>query len=112
MEKYFTKQLLTLAVFVQFLDVLVGTLELLDHLRVLGLEELSLSVVGGVAVVEILLVLQHQFLSASVLVPSAEQPHDVSVGNIRPLLPPRGGQLVEDNPAVDGQTPGRRTTLM
>ena len=99
--------------FVQFLDVLVSALELLYELRVFRLEELSLSVVAGVAVVEILLVFQDQPFSASVLVSSTEQPHDVSVGNIRTLLlPPGGGQLVKDNPAVYGQTPGRRTTMV
>ena len=58
---------------------------------------------------QILLVLQDQPFSASVLVSSAEQPYDVSVGNIRALLlPPGGRQLVEDNPAVDSETPRKR----
>ena len=93
---------------VQLLDVLVSALELLYQLRVLRLEELALPIVGGVAVVQIFLVLQHQPFSASVLVSSTEEPHNVSVGNIRALLlPPGGGQLVKDNPAVDGETPGR-----
>ena len=95
---------------IQFLDVLVSALELLYQLRVLGLEELSLPVVAGVAVVEILLVLQYQPFPASVLVSSTEQLHNVSVGNIRLLLSPGGRQLVKYNPAVDGQTPGSRTT--
>ena len=93
---------------VEFLDVLVSALELLYQLRVFRLEELSLSVVAGIAVVEILLVFQDQPFSASVLVSSTEEPHNVSVGNIRALLlPPGGGQLVKDNPAVDSETPGR-----
>ena len=58
---------------------------------------------------QILLVLQDQPFSASVLVSSAEQPYDVSVGNIRALLlPPGGGQLIKDNPAVDSETPRKR----
>ena len=94
---------------VQLLDVLVSALELFYRLRILRLEKLSLPVVGGLAVVEILLVLQHQSLPPPVLSACAEQPHDVSVGDIGALLlPPGGGQLVEDNPAVDSETPRKR----
>ena len=91
---------------VQLLDVLVSALELLDDLGVLGLEELSLPVVGGLAVVQTLLVLQHQPLSPAVLGAGAEQPDDVPVGHVGSLpLLTRGAQLVEDDPAVDGETP-------
>ena len=97
---------------VEFLDVLVSALELLYQLRVLRLEELSFPVVAGVAVVEILLFLKAQPLPAPVLVTVAEQPHDVSVGNIGALLlSPGGGQLVEDDPAVDGETPGEQRLI-
>ena len=98
---------------VQLLDVLVSALELLDDLGVLGLEELSLPVVGGLAVVEILLVLQHQSLPPPVFSACAEQPHDVPVGDVRTLpLLARRAELVEDDPAVDGETPDATVNTM
>ena len=94
---------------VEFLDVLVSALELFYQLGILRLEKLSLPVVGGLAVVQTLLVLQHQPLSPAVLGAGAEQSDDVPVGHVGSLpLPTRGAQLVEDDPAVDGETPAER----
>ena len=98
---------------VEFLDILVSTLELLYQLRILRLEELPLSIVGSLTIVEIFLILQYQSLPPPVLGAGAEQPHDVPVRNIRALLLlPGRTQLVQDNPAVDGQPPDSNTYHM
>ena len=101
---------LTFAVLIHLLDVFVCGLELLNQLRVFGLEEFSLPGVGGLGVVETLLVLQHQRLPGpGLLGPGAEQPDDLSVGNIRRLLLlPRGCQFIKNNPTVDGESPKMR----
>ena len=78
---------LTFAVFIHLLDVFVCGLELLNQLRVLRLEELSLPGVGRLGVVETLLVLQHKCLPGpGLLGPRAEQADDLPIGNIRRLL--------------------------